>query len=299
MGPLRWITRLAILVLFLVLTACGTPNAQPAGLTAIPSLAPAGTVTLVPAIQGGGVSSEVIGGADPAIGAAIYMKNCTPCHGVEGQGIDGPPLRNSPYIQNADDQSIFDTIANGRPSTEMPAWLEANGGSLVSLDISSVVAYLHTLQGVASVPPGSPPPTEASPTPLPPNAPTPEPAKPSEPGGPGSAASMTGNAANGQADFGLYCAACHGPEGIQGIPNPGSDDGSVPPLNPLDPTLVNSDPAIFAVNLDLFIEHGSVPEGEDPRLMMPPFGDSQMLSDQQIADLIVYIMGLNGVKSSQ
>jgi mono/diheme cytochrome c family protein len=30
--------------------------------------------------------------------------------------------------------------------------------------------------------------------------------------------------------------------------------------------------------------------------MMPPFGDGQMLTQQQIADLIAYIMHLNGVE---
>jgi mono/diheme cytochrome c family protein len=30
--------------------------------------------------------------------------------------------------------------------------------------------------------------------------------------------------------------------------------------------------------------------------MMPSFGDSQMLTQQQIADLIAYVMHLNGVE---
>ena len=93
--------------------------------------------------------------------------------------------------------------------------------------------------------------------------------------------------------FGVYCSTCHGPEGVLGIPNPGSDDGSVPTLKPIDPTLINSDLKVFAENLDLFIEHGSVPEGPDPLIMMPPFGDSKMLTPQQIADLIAYVIELN------
>ncbi len=70
-------------------------------------------------------------------------------------------------------------------------------------------------------------------------------------------------------------------------------------LNPIDPTLVSSNPGIFAVNVDLFIEHGSVPEGASPRMMvMPSFGDGGMLTHQTIADLIAYVMHLNGVQET-
>ena len=99
--------------------------------------------------------------------------------------------------------------------------------------------------------------------------------------------------------FGPYCASCHGPEGVMGIPNPGSDDGSVPALNPIDPTIASSDPGVFAVNVDLFIEHGSIPEGPNPLIMMPSFGDDGMLTDQQIADLIAYVMYINGVEETR
>jgi mono/diheme cytochrome c family protein len=58
--------------------------------------------------------------------------------------------------------------------------------------------------------------------------------------------------------------------------------------------LVSSDSGVFATNIDLFVEHGSVPEGPSPLIMMPPFGDSDLLTDQQIADVIAYIMDLNG-----
>jgi hypothetical protein len=86
---------------------------------------------------------------------------------------------------------------------------------------------------------------------------------------------------------------------VQCIPNPGSDDGSVPVLNPIDPTIANADSQIFGQNLELFIEHGSVPEGSGPLLMMPPFGDGKMLSEQEIADLIAYVISLNQNGSSR
>lgn len=118
-------------------------------------------------------------------------------------------------------------------------------------------------------------------------------ARPSNSGGPGPAATMPGDAQAGGRLFAVNCMPCHGAEGKGGIPNPGSDDGTVPPLNPIDPTLVNKDPKVFVYNLDLFIQHGSTPEGHNPAIKMPPWGDDKMLSQKQIADLIAYVMSLN------
>ena len=77
---------------------------------------------------------------------------------------------------------------------------------------------------------------------------------------------------------------------------PGSDDGSVPALNPIDPTIANPDSKVFAANVDRVVQHGSQPDGPNPALMMPSFGDDELLTQQQIADLIVYVMSLNGVQ---
>ncbi len=73
--------------------------------------------------------------------------------------------------------------------------------------------------------------------------------------------------------------------------HPGSDDGTVPPLNPIDETLINSDPHTYATNLDLFIEHGSTPEGDSPQQTMPAWGDEGKLTPQQIADAIAAYVG--------
>jgi mono/diheme cytochrome c family protein len=296
-SPMQSIIKLIPLAM---LVACGSPNPQLSGLTPIPSLAPGATQTPLAALQAASVQTLLPTMLPPkddgaAIGAHLFVENCSPCHGNQGQGVDAPNLRNSDYVKTAGDQALYETIALGRSGTEMPAWLQENGGPLTDPQIGEIVAYLHTLQGVSSLPPVSPPPEEPAPTPLPAGAPTPEPAQPSNPGSTGPAVNLSGDVTQGMASFGPYCAPCHGPQGVQGIPNPGSDDGSVPAINPIDPTIVNQDANIFAANLDLFIEHGSVPEGSNPRLVMPSFGDSQMLTPQQISDLIAYIISLNGV----
>jgi mono/diheme cytochrome c family protein len=118
-------------------------------------------------------------------------------------------------------------------------------------------------------------------------------ARPSNAGGPGEAINLTGNATAGATVFTENCVACHGDQGKGGIPNPGTDDGTVPELNPIDPTLVSSDAKTFATNLDLFIEHGSKPEGDSPTLEMKAFGDEKLLTPQQIADVIAYVISLN------
>ena len=118
-------------------------------------------------------------------------------------------------------------------------------------------------------------------------------ARPSNPGGPGNAVNLTGDVTSGAQIFQTNCVPCHGPQGTQGVPNPGSDDGTVPPLNPIDPTMVSSDYKTFAYNIDLFVQHGSTPAGPSPSISMPPWGDSGALSQQQIADVIAYIISFN------
>jgi mono/diheme cytochrome c family protein len=114
-------------------------------------------------------------------------------------------------------------------------------------------------------------------------------------GPPGPAATLTGRAERGQALFGKRCESCHGPRGTDHVKNPGSDDGTVPPLNPIDPALTGKTPAAFAAKIDPYIQHGSIPDGPKPVLFMPNWGDSRTLNQQEIADVEAYIMGLNGV----
>jgi mono/diheme cytochrome c family protein len=120
-----------------------------------------------------------------------------------------------------------------------------------------------------------------------------EKALPSNPGGPGKATELSGDSKKGAELFRANCMRCHNAEGTGGIANPGSEDGTVPALNPIDPTLYSKDAKEFAQNIDLFIEHGSTPGGKTPPLQMPAFGAQRMLTQQQIADVIAYIIGLN------
>ena len=117
--------------------------------------------------------------------------------------------------------------------------------------------------------------------------------RPSNPGPPGQAVNLSGDPALGQQVFVGNCQICHNAEGKGGNPNLGSSDGTIPPLNPIDPLLKSADFKEFATNLDLFIEHGSTPEGPNPSFSMPAWGDKKQLTPQQIADVIAYVIGLN------
>jgi len=104
---------------------------------------------------------------------------------------------------------------------------------------------------------------------------------------PGNAVNLTGDPVAGQVVYDGYCKSCHGPAGTGGIANPGSDDGTVPELNPIDMDFKD------ATSMDLVIEHGSKPEGADTVTKMPAFGDEGTLKPQQIADVIAYILSVN------
>lgn len=104
---------------------------------------------------------------------------------------------------------------------------------------------------------------------------------------PGKAVNLTGDPVAGKVVYDAYCKSCHGPAGTGGITNPGSDDGTVPELKPIDNDFKD------ATAMDLVVEHGSTPGGEDTTTKMPAFGDEGTMKPQQIADVIAYVLQIN------
>jgi mono/diheme cytochrome c family protein len=253
---------------------------------------------------------------DATSGAQIFQTNCVPCHGPQGtQGVPNPgtddgsvPTLNpidstmvsSDYKTFAYNIDLFiqhgSTPAGPNPSISMPQW--GDSGTLTQQQIADLIAYLISLNPAKAQAQGTT--TETTPEVVTPTAETSsagaggeEIARPSNPGGPGDAVNLTGDATSGAQVFQTNCVPCHGPEGTQGVPNPGTDDGSVPTLNPIDPTMVSADNKTFAYNIDLFVQHGSTPAGPNPSISMPAWGDQGALTQQQIADVIAYVMSLN------
>jgi mono/diheme cytochrome c family protein len=55
-------------------------------------------------------------------GANLYAANCASCHGLGGEGGEGPALNNRVLLSTADDAFLLETILKGRHGTAMPAF---------------------------------------------------------------------------------------------------------------------------------------------------------------------------------
>lgn len=170
-------------------------------------------------------------------------------------------------------------------------------GSMVRVGGSALVGGLVLLTGVAMAGSAAPQPNPL--TPVPPGGnPIFAPVPGADISANGMAAARHGDPTRGREIFAHICIVCHGDRGTGGITNPGSNDGTVPPLNPIDPGFLQDaggDPAAFAREIDLFVQHGSRPAGPDPQLSMIPWGDKHLLSQEDIADVEADVMELNGI----
>ena len=115
---------------------------------------------------------------------------------------------------------------------------------------------------------------------------------PPGPGEAGVAVTLAPDVSRGAEVFKTSCIKCHGAKGEGNVANPGSADGTVPPLNPIDEKIASPDIKAFTKNIDIYVEHGSKPEGLKPSLNMPAFGDEKKLTPQQIADVIAFTISI-------
>jgi len=119
-------------------------------------------------------------------GRALYVENCTSCHGTRGEGIVGPALNDKILLEAASDGVLFASILTGRPNTTMPAWGQAYGGALTDEDIHAIVDFIRAFEE---------------------NAPEVH------------ADEFTPSAARGASIFASACFTCHGEDGLGGIEN--------------------------------------------------------------------------------
>lgn len=86
---------------------------------------------------------------DPNHGAVLYDQNCQMCHGPNGEGRVGAALaKNWPGIRP--DLSIKTTITDGIPGSQMPAWIQSNGGPLSEAEINDLVAFILSLPSAST-----------------------------------------------------------------------------------------------------------------------------------------------------
>jgi mono/diheme cytochrome c family protein len=285
----------SLVVLVLPIIACSGPASAPSAATSAPPVSSAASVTPVATSAATSVSTPTSAAASvtPAATASASAPSTTPVSTPAATGALTP---------------------GATPSSAVAATSAAAGAAAA---VSTPSGVLPTAAPTIPVTPGQARQEERTETPTPgeegeegPPAPNPlptlaaggNPLYAAVPGADvtknGSAATIHGSVAAGQTVYAQSCAMCHGPQGKGGVPNVGSEDGTVPPLNPIDPGFKASakgDPATFAREIDLFIQHGSQPSGSNPSVAMIPWGDQKRLTQQQIADVEAYVMQLNGL----
>lgn len=228
----------------------------------------------------------------------FHSLGCIGCHQIHGQGGTIGPDLSSGVLGDKSHQWLTTQIRDPKkhdPNTIMPPLSSASDQRVN--DVADFLLTLEPVQKSGQTP--APKPSSAK-TPMVQETSSAGQQKVSGPHGlPGPAASMIGNADLGSITFKNICQACHGPQGAGNVPNPGSDDGTVPPLNPIDPTLSSKNAQTFAENIGRIIQHGSTPEGPHPQLNMLPFGDDHTLTQPQIANVEAYVLKLNRVDRAQ
>lgn len=141
------------------------------------------------------------GAGDARHGAELFMGNCAPCHGTDGEGASGPQLNNPAFLRTASDGFLFATIVLGRSGTAMLPMVAGHEGlgQIQPNKVGDVIAYMRqwdypaTWHKTRRI-------TEMSPRAI----------------------------ASGRQKYAEYCAACHGDDG-KGV----ADDvsGYAPALN--------------------------------------------------------------------
>lgn len=81
--------------------------------------------------------------ASLASGKEIFMKNCTACHGMNGEGLVGPNFTDEYWIHGGSIKNIYHTISEGVPSKGMISWKS----QLSPNQIQEVGSYILTLKG--------------------------------------------------------------------------------------------------------------------------------------------------------
>jgi cbb3-type cytochrome c oxidase subunit III len=199
---------------------------------------------------------------DPKVAAgahAFVQFACAQCHGPDGQGGVSPDV---PALSDAGKSLTVAELTHiinhglGESANPTKPYMPVWGAVISKRQVAELVAYIRA--GLPSVP-------DATPVAVP--------------------------AGQGQAVAGaaLYvrdgCINCHGPNGLGGVPNPLSEDKTIPPLSGADfRSEFNTDAKITEM-----IRSGSV-IGRAPIVSMPHWGG--ILSDADLAALVAYLKTL-------
>ena len=205
--------------------------------------------------------AENAASVDPKVAAGAHdfvAFACAQCHGEQGKGgvsPDVPALTNANSLTAAELNSIIQHGLGEKANPTkpyMPVW----NGIISSTQIDNLVSYIHA--GLPKVATASPPVVPTG----------------------------QGAAVEGATLYTLYgCVNCHGPNGLGGVPNPQSEDKTIPPLSGQDfRNEFNTDAKIIAV-----IRSGSV-IGKAPIVSMPHWGG--IIPQDRLNALVAYLKTL-------
>lgn len=211
---------------------------------------------------GGGGENEGSNPSDPhvAMGAHLFVQfACSSCHGEQGKGgvsSDVPALNEVGNSLSIDQLSSIINHGLGESANPQKPYMPVWGPVISRAQVADLVEYIHA---------GLPKVKDADPVPV---------------------ARDQGAAVAGAA---LYvrdgCINCHGPSGLGGVPNPLSEDKTIPPLSGQDfREEFNTDEKITEM-----IRSGSV-LGKPPIASMPHWGG--IIPDEDLAALVAYLKTL-------
>jgi mono/diheme cytochrome c family protein len=210
----------------------------------------------------GGGGNEGSNPSDPhvAMGAHLFVQfACASCHGEQGKGgvsSDVPALKDVGQSLTVAQLSSIINHGLGESANPQKPYMPVWGPVISKSQVTDLADYIGA---------GLPKVKDADPVPVPRDQ---------------------GDAVAGAA---LYvrdgCINCHGPSGLGGVPNPLSEDKTIPPLSGQDfRQEFNTDAKITEM-----IRSGSV-IGKAPIASMPHWGG--ILSDEDLADLVAYLKTL-------
>lgn len=205
-----------------------------------------------------GPGPEVIRPEDELHFATLYKDNCAACHGDNSKDGAAISLANPVFVQIAK-YRLRDIIANGVPGHLMPPFAKSAGGMLTDQQVTALAQGIVGQWGNTNPIAGQAPPPYA--------------------------ATLTGNIQQGQQDYGVFCARCHGANGEGGAADAKIDatpSGSIKPGSIVDPSFL----ALIS-DQDL----RSITIAGRPDQGMPDWRTdaSQPMTDQQLTNILAWI----------
>ena len=178
-------------------------------------------------------------------GEKIYNQQCFACHGDDGKGEgakEGTSINNQQYLNSVSDKDLYNAVKFGRDNTVMPAY----GSNLSDEDLKHLVAFMRNWQ------------TKSLDQKVPDK--------------------IAGNPENGKKLYQLYCANCHGFEGVG--------------KKKMGTVLVSPQKYKYQTDKQLWI--GTAYGRENTRMAPSLEGleGVRQLSESEISDIVIYIRSL-------